>query len=244
MTEQPATESVVLTTADGDMECFEARPEGLARGAVLVVQEAFGVNDHIRDVATRFAIAGYHAVAPSFFHRSGGGTAPYGDFSKVIPLFSGLTDDGILMDADATLAHLGTAGWRPHSIAVVGFCFGGRAAFLVAARRELGAAVGFYGGGIVREGKSGFPALLNEAERVRTPFLGLFGDRDRSITVHDVDVLRDALLDAPVETEVRLYEAAGHGFFCDQRPEFAPAAAEDAWDRTLAWIEKHLGDRA
>ena len=129
------------------MDLYEATPDGAPRGAIVVVQEAFGVNDHIQDVTRRFAAEGYHAVAPAFFHRAGGGTAPYDDFSKVMPLFAGLTDDGILVDLDATVEYLHEAGFADEQIGVVGFCFGGRVSFLVAARRALGASVGFYGGG-------------------------------------------------------------------------------------------------
>ena len=127
-----------LETTDGPMACFEVTPEGSPRGAVIVVQEAFGVNDHIRDVTRRFAAAGHHAIAPAFFHRAGGGTADYGDFAAVIPLFEGVSDEGILADVDAGLEHLHEAGFPDAAIGVVGFCFGGRVTFLVAARRAIG----------------------------------------------------------------------------------------------------------
>src|SRR5580765_485544 len=97
--------TVTLDTAEGAMQVYEAVPNGTARGAIVVIQEAFGVNDHIQDVTRRFADAGYFAVAPALFHRSGGGTAPYDDFSQVMPLFEGVSDDGVLADVDATLAH-------------------------------------------------------------------------------------------------------------------------------------------
>ena len=97
--------TITLQTADGPMELYEAVPEGgtsAARGAVIVVQEAFGVNEHIESVADRLAERGFHAVAPHFFHRAGGGTVPYGDFSKVIPKYEHLNDEGILVDLDAS----------------------------------------------------------------------------------------------------------------------------------------------
>ena len=97
------TRTIELDTAHGPMPLYEARPESDARGAVIVVQEAFGVNSYIEDVTRRFADTGYHAVAPHLFHRAGGGTAPYDDFSKVIPLFEDLDDDGLLVDVDAAL---------------------------------------------------------------------------------------------------------------------------------------------
>ena len=234
------TRTIELDTTDGPMSLYEARPEGEARGAVIVVQEAFGVNSYIEDVTRRFADTGYHAVAPHFFHRAGGGTAPYTDFSKVIPLYEHLDDDGILVDVDATLEHLHRAGWDGARIGIVGFCFGGRVTFLVASRRELGAAAGFYGGGIVTARFPKFPPLVDEAAQLRTPWLGLFGDRDKSIPVEDVEQLLDALKSAPVQTEIVRYPEAEHGFHCDQRDAYDETAAKDGWNRTLAWFEAHM----
>src|SRR5215471_14202062 len=100
-----------LATPDGPMECFDAVPDADPRGAVVVIQEAFGVNDHIRDVTRRFANAGYHATAPSLFHRAGGGFAAYDDLDAITPLFVGVTDETTLMDFDATLQHLHASGF-------------------------------------------------------------------------------------------------------------------------------------
>src|SRR5262245_18245698 len=124
------TETVkTVSTADGPMDLYEALPDGKPIGAVIVIQEAFGVNDHIKDVTRRFAAQGYRAVAPTIFHRAGGGTAPYTDFTKVMPLFKGLTDAGIVMDVDATIEHLRSQGFRDDQIGIVGFCMGGRVTF-------------------------------------------------------------------------------------------------------------------
>lgn len=238
------TRDLVLETPDGSMAVFEAMPDGDARGAVVVVQEAFGVNAHIRNVTGRFATAGYHAVAPAYFHRAGGGAVEdYTDFSAIFPLFEGVTDDTILSDTDAALDHLRGAGFADPSIGVVGFCFGGRASFLVSLRRALGAGVGFYGGGIATKGVLPFPALVGEAGALQTPWLGLFGDEDASIPVADVEHLRDALTAATVAAEVVRYPGAGHGFHCDARADYHEAAATDAWARTLAWFARHLAGR-
>jgi carboxymethylenebutenolidase len=223
------------------MRLYEARPDGEARGGVVVIQEAFGVNDHIEDVTRRFAAAGYHAVAPELFHRAGAGsTAPYDDFSKVLPLFQGLDDKAIVTDVDAAVGHLTAAGFGPEQIGIVGFCMGGRVTFLVALERALGAAVGFYGGGIVTGRFPQFPPLVDRVEELKTPWLGLFGDQDEGIPVTDVEQLRTALEGAPVDTHIVRYADAGHGFHCDVRPAYNPDAAKDGWDRTLAWFEEHL----
>ena len=237
-------EWVELDTADGPMATYVARPVGDARAAVIVVQEAFGVNGHIQDVTDRVASAGYLAVAPTLFHRAGGGTAPYDDFAKVLPLYEGLTDDGVLMDLDAAVAHLATLGYGPDAVGTVGFCFGGRVTFLASVYRALGAAVGFYGGGIVTGRFPQFPPLVEHAAELKTPWLGLFGDADGGIPIEDVEALRTALVAARVPTEIVRYVGAEHGFHCDQRPSFHPAAAADAWTRTLAWFDEHLGKPA
>ena len=125
-------------------------------------------------------------------------------------------------------------------IAIVGFCFGGRVTFLVAARRHLGAAVGFYGGGIVTARFPQFPPLINEAPALKTPWLGFFGDLDQSIPVDDIEQLRSALDKAPVDHEVVRYANAGHGFHRFVSDDHVPDAADDAWGRTLGWFAKHL----
>jgi carboxymethylenebutenolidase len=230
-----------LETPDGAMDVFEAAPDGAPKGAVIVIQEAFGVNDHIQDVTGRFAAAGYLGVAPALFHRAGGGTAPYDDFSRVMPLFEGVSDDGVLADVDATIAHLEAQGFDRSRIGIVGFCFGGRVTFLVAARRRLGAAVGFYGGGIVSASGLGLPPLIDEAAGLQTPWLGLFGDLDHGIPVEGVEELRTALGGATVAAEVVRYADAEHGFHCDARPAYHQESAADGWRRTLEWFDTHLG---
>ena len=231
---------LTLQTADGPMDLYEVRPEGEPRGGVVVIQEAFGVNDHIKDVTRRFATEGYLSVAPAIFHRAGGGTAPYDDFSKVMPLLAGLSDDGLLADVDAAVAHLNEAGITDDQIASVGFCMGGRVTFLIAARRVLGAAVGFYGGGIVTARRGGLAPLVSEAAKLRTPWLGLFGDRGQSIPVDDVEALRSALESASVKTAIVRYPDAGHGFHCDERDSYDEAAAKDGWKRTLQWFTNEM----
>jgi carboxymethylenebutenolidase len=234
---------LTLATPDGPMRTYEATPEGGSPAtAVIVIPEAFGLNDHIESITERIVLAGHIGLGLDIFHRSGGGTAPYDDFAKVLPLFEGLTDDGLLDDVDAARAHLHESGLDDGHIGIIGFCFGGRATFLAAIRRSLGASVGFYGGGIVSARFPQFPALVDEAEALATPWLGLFGDADESIPADDVERLRAALDDqATVDHEVVRYPGAQHGFNCDQRPSYHPEAAADAWQRALGWFSTHLG---
>jgi carboxymethylenebutenolidase len=234
------TADVSVETADGPMRVYEATPDGAAKGALVVVMEAFGVNAHMEDVTRRAAAAGYHAFSPDLFHRSGGGVAAYDDFGTVMENFKAVNDDGILVDIDAVLAHLRAAGFTDDRIGIVGFCFGGRVTFLTAARRALGAAVTFYGGGIVTSSALA-EALVDEARTLKTPWLGLFGDKDKGIPVEDVEKLR-GVLDAanPVPHDIVRYDA-DHGFHCDGRPAvYDEAAATDGWRRAIAWFDEHL----
>jgi carboxymethylenebutenolidase len=213
-------------------------PAGPPKGGVVVLQEAFGVNDHIEDVCRRFAAEGWLAVAPHLFHRTGDPKLPY-DITVARPHMDALTADGVLSDVDAALAHLTDTDLAASGTGVVGFCMGGAVALAVAAERDVGAAVTFYGGG-VREGRFGFASGIELVSRLRAPWLGLYGDQDQAIPVADVEELRAATVAAGQPTEVVRYADAGHGFLCDQRASYHPEAAADAWGRTLEWLDRYL----
>lgn len=234
-----ATTTTTVPVPDGEMGLYDATPDGAVRGAVVVIQEAFGVNPHIEDVCRRFAGAGYRAVAPHLFHRSGDPVLDYDNIEKVLPHMQAITADGLAADLDATLRYLDTAGFPAPRAGIVGFCMGGTVAFIAAARHPLGAAVSFYGGGVV-EGRFGFPSLVDLAPTLQTPWLGLFGDRDHGIPVEQVEQLRAVAAGAAVPTEIVRYPDAEHGFHCDARPSYHEDSARDAWARTLAWFDTHL----
>ena len=184
-------------------------------------------------------------MAPHLFHRTGDGAYGYDDFSVVMPHMMALTDAGLLSDVEATLDHLHRSGFTDRQTGIVGFCMGGRVTFLVAGQLALGAAVGFYGGGIVTGRSEAMPSLLPLIPSMRTPWLGLFGDADTSIPVEDVERLRDELnSDADVDTAIVRYPGAEHGFHCDARPSYDEAAAKDGWARTLEWLDGHLAPPA
>lgn len=214
-------------------------PPDAPKGGVVVVQEAFGVNDHIEAVCERVASAGWLAVAPHLFHRSGDPKLGYDDFSLVMPHMKQLTADGILADVDAALAAIASAGVPAARTAVTGFCMGGTVALVTAVRRDVGAAVTWYGGGVT-EGRFGFGPLVEEAKGLRAPWLGLFGDLDAGIPVDDVEELRAAAASSGQPTEVVRYAAAGHGFNCDIRDSYHEPSATDAWRRMLDWFDRYL----
>ena len=233
-------EEIVLTTVDGDMPAYFAMPDGDARAAVVVVQEAFGVTPHIESVCRRLADAGYTAIAPALFHRVGSPVLEYGNFEAVRPAMMSLTAGGLETDLDAVFADLAQRGFSEQRTAIVGFCMGGTVTLFAATRWRLAAAVTFYGGGVA-QGRFGFPSLLDLAPELRSPWLGLYGDLDQGIPVDEVESLRRVTAKAPVATEIVRYADAGHGFNCNDRPDaFHEAAAADAWRRTLAWFDAHL----
>jgi len=232
------TAEVTIDTDDGPMGTFEATPDGEVRGAVVVIQEAFGVTSHICDVAVRLADAGWRAIAPALFHRQGSPVIAYDDVASVMPVMGQLTAEAIRTDLEASFDYLGTAN---EQIGVVGFCMGGTVAFYAGTLRPLGAAVTFYGGG-VDQGRFGVDSLIELAPKLQTPWLGCYGDLDAGISVESVERLREAAAKAPVPTEVVRYPDADHGFHCNDRPAvFNPTAAHDAWARTLQWFDQHLG---
>jgi carboxymethylenebutenolidase len=232
---------IAIDTADGAMPAYEATPDAPGRGGIVVVQEAFGVTSHIEQVAHRLADDGWYAVTPAFFHRQGSPVFAYDDLASVMPVMGQLVAEGLEVDLAAALDHLERSGFAAERAGVVGFCMGGSVTFYAAASRPLGAAVTFYGGGLI-EGRFGLPSLVELARKLQTPWLGLYGDLDEGIPADDVEQLRRAAARAPVPTEVVRYSDAEHGFNCNDRPAvFNPAAAADAWGRTLAFFDSHLG---
>ncbi|HVA07993.1 MAG TPA: dienelactone hydrolase family protein [Acidimicrobiales bacterium] len=231
--------TIEVSTPDGPMRVYDAEPEGDTRGAIVVIQEAFGVNGHIEDVTRRFASQGYRAVSPHLFHRSGDPALGYDDISQVMPHMQAMSHDGLIADLDATLAYLADAGFAQKQTGMVGFCMGGTVAFYASCQYPLGAGVGFYGGGVAG-GRFGFPSQIEMAPQLQAPWLGLFGDQDKGIPVEEVEDLRAAASKASVPSEVVRYAEAEHGFHCDARASYHRASAEDAWKRTLDWFADNL----
>ncbi|MDQ1465511.1 MAG: carboxymethylenebutenolidase [Actinomycetota bacterium] len=232
-------ERLTLTAPDGPVPADEVIPEAGVRGALVVVQEGFGVNAHIIDVCGRFATAGYRTVAPQLFHRDGVNELPY-EIDVAMAHMGNLTAAGVRSDVAAALDHLTGLGFAMPSIGVVGFCMGGSVALVAACDHPLGAAVTFYGGGL-GTGRLGFPPLIEMAPDIKSPWLGFFGDLDQGIPVDDVERLRSAAATASVPTSVVRYADAGHAFHSDARPErYHEPSAKDAWEKTLAWFTRYL----
>ena len=242
-------EHITIATNDGPMGAIVSVPEGDPRGAVIVVQEAFGLTDHIADITTRLAAEGFTAIAPALFHREGSVVVDYqamtteDGVNQIMGLLGSLSAQGLAADLDATITHLNVGGFTEYSIGMVGFCMGGAVTLFSATRPGISAGVTFYGGG-VETGRFGLPSLIELAPNLRCDWLGLYGDTDGSIPVEQVEALRAAAASAPVTTEIIRYRDAGHGFNCNDRPDhFNQDAADDAWRRTIAFLGDHLTAR-
>jgi carboxymethylenebutenolidase len=208
--------------------------------ALIVLQEGFGVNDHIRKTADRYIDDGYFVIAPHLYHRSGSPEVPYDDIEQAKELMSTLSESGLTNDLNATTNFLAGVGFTPASIGVVGFCMGGSVALFAATLGTVGAAVSYYGGGIAT-GRMGLPPLLEVAEGLRSPWLGLYGDLDAGIPVAEVEDLRTLTSELDVVTEIVRYPQAGHGFHCDARPRaYNKEASDDADERTREFLNAQL----
>jgi len=227
------TENITLRVADGtSMNAFVATPaEGAKAPGLLVFQEAFGVNAHIRDVTERFAKQGYVAIAPELFHRTAPGfDGAYSNFPACQPHMQALTADGMIADARAAFDWLQT---NPRVLAnatsCVGFCMGGRASFLANSALPLKAAISFYGGGLV-------PALLPRAAQQHAPILFFWGALDAHIPKDHVRAVIDAMQEAQKTYVSVEFSDANHAFFCDARPAYKESAAKQAWEMALKFL--------
>jgi len=220
-----------LKAADGQVfPAYVAQPAGTPKGAVVVLQEIFGVNSHIRSVADGYAAQGYLAVAPATFHRVKPGVelgyseADMGEGFGYKTAVEALPAPGVLQDIQAAIDHAASAG----KVGIVGYCWGGLLVWRAAAALSgLSAAVAYYGGGVTT------PAEV--ARQPKVSVLAHFGDKDHWISLESVEVFRAA----HPEVQVHVY-AANHGFNCDQRGSYDEAAANTARERSLAFFAQHL----
>jgi carboxymethylenebutenolidase len=211
--------------------------------ALIVIQEAFGVNDHIRSVADRFADQGYLVVAPELYHRTRSPQVAYDDFPTAREHMEALNKADIETDLRAAASYLNNQGYPTSSIGIVGYCMGGTVTFFAATLGIVGAAAAYYGSGL-RAGRFGFDGQIAMAPHITAPVIGFYGDLDASIPVEEVEELRAALAETSQATEVVRYADAHHGFHCDGRPAvYGADAAADAYERTLAFFATHLEPR-
>ena len=227
--------SLALSVSDGTtMQAYTARPQnspGPVPGIILL-QEAFGVNAHIRSVADRLAQAGYAVVAPELFHRTAapGLEIAYSDFPSAMPHFQGITEAGLTADVQAAYDWISTQpGVAAGKIGSIGFCLGGRVSFLANAVLPLAAGVSYYGGGLQQ--------LKSRAADLHAPHLFFWGGLDQHIPKENITEIIDAVDAAQKPYVNTVISYADHGFNCDERPSYHPDAAREAWALTLAFFK-------
>ncbi len=226
-----ATVPVTLAVDDGtEMVAHVARPANPNGSGILVFQEAFGVNDHIKDLADRFANLGFLAIAPEMYHRTAepGTTMAYGDMEKVRPHGGAMTLPGIQADVRAAYAWLTSNGAAADRIASTGYCQGGRVSYIANATVPLAAAASYYGGNI--------PSILDLAPKQHGPNLMFWGGLDKNIGPEIYRAVADALTAAGHEHTQVVFSYAEHGFFCDARPSYSAKASRQAWALTLEFF--------
>jgi carboxymethylenebutenolidase len=228
---------VKIRTQDGEMPAYRAMPaHGKNLPMVIVVQEIFGVHEHIKDVARRFAKAGYLAVAPELYARQGD-VAKLSNIDEIRPIVAKVPDAQVMSDLDATAEWAGKNGGDPKKLAITGFCWGGRIVWLYAAHNpNLKAGVAWYG----RVEGPGSPLQpknpIDVVKDIKAPVLGLYGGADAGIPNDGVERMRGALASAGKKSEIHTYPETPHGFHADYRPSFRKEAADDGWKRALEWF--------
>jgi carboxymethylenebutenolidase len=217
-------QNVDLTASDGHrLSAYSASPGSTARGAVVVIQEIFGITRHIRAVADQYAAAGFSAIAPALFDRVERGVdVPYTDMAKGFGYMQALNNENVMLDVQAAVDRVTGSG----KVGVVGYCWGGSMAYLAAARLKVAAAVAYYGGGIDKY----------LAEKPRCPILFHFGEKDTHIPQSTVEIIK-----AAVPAGIFYLYPADHGFNCTDRASFEPMSAKLALDRSLEFFRRHVG---
>ncbi len=233
---------VKVPTADGAMPAYRALPEGKGPfPTVLVVQEIFGVHEHIKDICRRFAKAGYFAVAPELYARQGD-VSGMTDIPKIISsVVSKVPDAQVMSDLDATVAWAKSTGSADTAkLAITGFCWGGRIVWLYSAHNpNLKAGVAWYGRlvGVADPLHPKHPVDI--AGDLKAPVLGLYGGADTGIPLESVEKMRGAIKAASKPAEIVVYPDTPHGFYADYRPTYREANAEDGWKRLLTFFKAH-----
>jgi len=231
-----------IPTQGENMPAFHAKPrhaEGLLP-VVLVVQEIFGVHEHIRDICRRLASEGYLAVAPELYFRQGD-PADYTDISTLFnDLVSKVPDSQVLADLDHVANWASRHGGDMRNMAATGFCWGGRITWLYAAHNpQLKAAVAWYGKLVGEKTMKQQKHPVDIAVDLNSPVLGLYGGKDDGIPLESVETMRQALRAANADAEIIVYPDGGHAFNADYRPSYHAESAQDGWQRMLAWFKQH-----
>ena len=232
---------VKIPVGDQAIPGYRAMPKsGGPFPVVLVVQEIFGVHEHIKDICRRFAKLGYLAVAPELYARQGD-VSKLTSFDEIRGIVSKVPDAQVMSDLDAAVEYAKESGQGDVTrLGITGFCWGGRIVWLYAAHsKQLKAGVAWYGR-LVGEPSELFPKHpVNIAAELAAPVLGLYAGKDQGIPLETVEQMRTALKSAKVPAEIVVYPDAQHGFHADYRPMYKEDDAKDGWNRLQAWFKKY-----
>lgn len=242
-----ASSDVSIATPQGDLDGYLARPVGdRPRPGVVVVHEAFGLNDHVRDLACRFANAGFDALAPSLYARTGAPRAD--DTPDVFAKMFGLSDAGVVVDLEASAAHLRSLQGASGKVGCVGFCSGGRQTLLFAlSSTAVDAAIDCWGGFVDRASPEDVATPnrptppLDLAERLRAPLFLVGGAEDANPSPEVLRDLESRLRAAgKSDVSVRIFDGAGHAFLADYRPSYREGPAHELWPMLVEFFDAHL----
>jgi carboxymethylenebutenolidase len=245
---KPATSVGKIIQITKDLPGYYVTPAGAERGkfpAVIVLMEAFGLNQWCKSICDRLAQSGFAAIAPDFYR---GTSYAYTDVPGAIAKLKSLKDDGIMSDVGKSLDFLaGKSEINASGIGVIGFCMGGRYTFLANAvyPTKIKAAISFYGGGI--DAAAGNPlgqkSLLSQVEAMQAPIMLIYGSEDQLIAADEHGRVAAALSKAKKRYILNLFPKAGHGFMSDRRENYSPEAAAEAWMMTTGFLKQNLNPK-
>ncbi|WP_405143764.1 dienelactone hydrolase family protein [Sphaerisporangium sp. NBC_01403] len=228
-----------------ELEAYLARPLGDdPRGGVVVIHHLPGYDEATKDIVRKFAANGYAAICPNLYSREGAGVSP-DDQAAAARAKGGVPDEQLVGDVAGAAAYLNSLDHANGKIGVIGYCSGGRQAFLVACSLQIDAAVDCYGAFVVNNPPAEFPLkatpLISKAPDLSCPLLGLFGEQDSYPGPEEVAVLAAELEKLGKDHEFHTFADAGHGFFSVDRPAYRPAAATEGWKKIFDFYGRHLG---
>jgi carboxymethylenebutenolidase len=233
---------VKIPTSSGEIPAYRAMPaKGKSFPVALVVQEIFGVHEHIKDICRRFAKLGYMGIAPELYARQGD-VSKLTDFSEIISkVVSKVPDAQVMSDLDATVAYAQKTGQaNTAKLGITGFCWGGRIVWLYAAHNpQLKAGVAWYGRLVGQSNELQPKNPIDVAAQLKAPVLGLYGEKDQGIPLDSIEKMRAALKEAKKPSEIVVFPDAPHGFHADYRPSYRKEAAEEGWKKLQDWFKKH-----
>jgi carboxymethylenebutenolidase len=243
-------ENIEFKSGSDTIKGYLARPTFASETSffpgIVVIHEAFGLVEHIRDIARRFANIGYHAIAPDLYSRSGGPSDP-NDINTVFPVMFGKSDSEAVQDLEAAAAHVNQFRNASGRVGAIGFCSGGRQTLLFACSSDkVHAAIDCWGGFIHRATPDAetTPArpkpILDLVGQLHCPLFGVFGEEDQNPTVAQSEELKKRAEAAGKDVTIKVYKNAGHAFLADYRPSYREGPAAELWKDGVAFFDKHL----